>query len=337
MENEEEHLAWDDPRLGVRREPEWIAKRRRLQSWWRQHELGAEPGMIPGRRFPVGNQIDAAAVELVPDLNFLTPEAYEHAVERVSAVQTDAGTIDADRLFRNLLSSMPMCFNVFGSLRASIPAFTTLFQQAFVPEIEVASVDRVECEWSPRPKRSFLDDNTAFDAAVWFTAADGRRCLLGVEAKYTDSFSERTYDDGQYRTVTAESGWFVVEGTFDRLKRSKTSNQLWRNMLLAASMESPRAGKQRVDWAGAAVLCLATDNGGRKALAELEPLLTEKGKDRLRLVTLEDLVATAGQVDDLSDWAETFRRRYLADPATLTAPAQTRVAKALAEAAPSST
>ncbi|OWY61445.1 hypothetical protein B7486_63745, partial [cyanobacterium TDX16] len=250
MTDEDEQLAWDDPRLGVKREPEWIAKRRRLQSWWREHELGASPGLLAGRRFPVGNQLDPEAVALVPDLNFLTKAAYEHALERVDAVHAEAGTIEADRLFRNLLSSMPMCFNVFGSLRASMPAFTTLFQQVFVPEIEVASVEKVVCEWAPRPKRSFLDDNTAFDAAIWFTDGDGRRCLLGVEAKYTDSFSERTYDDGQYRTVTAESGWFVVEGTFDQLKRSKTSNQLWRNMLLAASMELPRAAKSRVDWAG---------------------------------------------------------------------------------------
>jgi hypothetical protein len=220
-----------------------------------------------------------------------------------------------------------MCFNVFGSLRASMPAFTTLFQRVLVPEIGVASVEDVVCEWSPRPKRSFLDDNTAFDAAVWFTDADGRKCLLGVEAKYTDSFSERTYDDGQYRTVTAECGWFVVEGTFDRLKKSKTSNQLWRNMLLAASLELPRAGKSRVDWAGVAVLCLATDNGAKKAQAELEPLLTDKGKDRLRIVTLEDLVAKAAEIDDVSEWAEQFRRRYLADPKTLTAPAQTRLAQ----------
>jgi hypothetical protein len=330
MANHEGELTWDDPRLGVKREPEWIAKRRRLQSWWREHELGARPALIAGRRFPVGNQLDPADVELVPDLNFLTSAAFEHAQERARVVLEEAGTLDADRLSRNLLSSMPLCFNVFGSLRDDLPTFASLFRQAFVAE--ATDVRKVQCEWSPRPKRSFLDDNTAFDAAVWFTDAHGRRCLLGVEAKYTDSFSEQTYAYEQYRAATADSGWFV-EGTFEQLSRSKASNQLWRNLLLAASMESDRAGNQRVDWAGIAVLCLATDHGAKKALAEVEPLLTDVGKDRLRLVTLEDLVEQASGIDATADWAETFRRRYLADPATLVAPDQTRIDRALAEAA----
>ena len=306
-------LSWDDPRLGVKREAPWIAKRRLLQSWWREHELHAAPAMVPRRRFPVGNQIDPADVADDRSLNFLNEAAHQHAEARAVEVQAEAGTLDSERLFGNLLSSMPLCFNIFGALRDE-PAFLPLVQQLFAPT--AVSVDAVVCEWRPRPKIDFLDDNTAFDAAIWFTDDQGRSCLLGVEVKYTDSFSTKLYGYVPHRDATLASGWFA-EGTFEQMSRSVPANQLWRNLLLAASLESSKAKAHRVQWAGVVVLSLAADHGAAKAIAEVEPLLVDGAKDRLRRVTLEDLVATAAGHEDLAAWADLFRRRYLAEPKTL--------------------
>jgi len=107
--------------------------------------------------------------------------------------------------------------------------------------------------------------------------------------------------------------WLHIE----QMSRSVPANQLWRNLLLAASLESSKAKAHRVQWAGVVVLSLAADHGAAKAIAEVEPLLVDGAKDRLRRGTLEDLVATAAGHEDLAAWADLFRRRYLADPKTL--------------------
>jgi transposase len=45
---------------------------------------------------------------------------------RAEQVLKDGGTLDRDRLLRNLLSSMPLCFNLFGQLDAERLAATFL-------------------------------------------------------------------------------------------------------------------------------------------------------------------------------------------------------------------
>jgi Transposase, Mutator family/PD-(D/E)XK nuclease superfamily len=113
---------------------------------------------------------------------------------------------------------MPLAFNVFGALGAH-PEFICLFRRVF--DNRAIAIEDVTCEWSPRPKGLYLSDNTAFDAAVRYLDADGHRCLLGVEVKYTEPFSTTVYDEGRpYRTLTRTSGWFrpgaYVTGTSTR-------------------------------------------------------------------------------------------------------------------------
>ena len=124
-------------------------------------------------------------------LNFLTPGVASYAEERIQGVRRAAGTLDADRLRRNMLSSMPLCFNLFGFLRLHRDLAAQVLGQ--VLNLDIARLDDgdgiagIEVEWAP-PRARHLGDRTAFDAVVAYRTGDGRRGFLGVETKYTEPF-----------------------------------------------------------------------------------------------------------------------------------------------------
>lgn len=85
-------------------------KARLLQSKYRV-EMGEAEGVGPMRtsKRKYGNMISGGELS---GKNFLMKETFEYAKERVDKKKTDE-TIDGFRLFNNLLSSMPMAFNLF--------------------------------------------------------------------------------------------------------------------------------------------------------------------------------------------------------------------------------
>ena len=243
-----------------------------------------------------------------PGLNFVDEAAFDHAERRAVEVQAEGGTLEAGRLRHNMLSSMPMCFNLFGMVRetpdARLPFVTSLFDPV------ATEVEMIECEWTPRLPEATISDRTAFDAAIITRRSDGSRHLIGVETKYTESFSptrygapDRPQDAGRYRDVHVSSGWFDPS-SHDRLTAS-TTNQLWRNCLLAAAAE--RAGE--FDSANVAVVALGDDPGATKAIAGVTEAMTDPS--RCRLVSLEQITGVTKQVPQLVDWSSEFERRYL--------------------------
>ena len=72
------------------------------------------------------------------------------------------GTLEPTRLKKNMLSSMPVCFNLFGALRGE-PGLLELIRTTLDPE--ATSIVRVDCEWAPPPAEA-LSDKTAFDAVT---------------------------------------------------------------------------------------------------------------------------------------------------------------------------
>ena len=85
---------------------------RRHQGWYRDHVLGVPYGRGPNRRQgkPLGNMLTKASAEL--GLNFLTWGIFEVAKRRIDK---GTGAVDPYRLLHNMLSSQPMCFNLFGN------------------------------------------------------------------------------------------------------------------------------------------------------------------------------------------------------------------------------
>lgn len=293
--------SWDSAELRVASDSARVARYRAHQSRFREEHLKVGPGPRPGRPDAlVGSALAPSDVEQTPSLNFIDDEASRHAVERAAAVQAEAGTLETDRLFHNLLSSMPMCFNLFGALGV-VPGFVELVRRVFDREAE--RVIDVVCE--VRPTRS-LRDRTAFDAIVHYEDGSGARRFLAIETKYTEPFSPTVYDTATYREVTERCGWFRPRAA-DALVASAT-NQLWRGLMLAALVESETGSVGRY-----IVVAPADDTAAAIAATSVASHLVDPA--RLRLVTLEDIVAAAASIDDEQSraWASAFSRRYLLD------------------------
>ena len=290
--------SWADPRLHIASDSARTARYRALQSWYREKVLGVPPGRDRRGRVIASMLPEEVLVER-PGLNFITPEAAAYASERAGDVLRTGGTLDEDRLRRNMLSSMPMCFTIFGSLRYH-PELGVLVSGVF--DLEVSSVDGVECEWAPE-RTAHLNDRTAFDAFVTYRDPAGRRCFLAVETKYTEPFSQKEYDSDLYRQVTAGSGYFR-EGASEHLI-GRATNQMWRMTMLAASM----LHRGEFEAGAVRVLSLADDRHARTAVEGVRAQVVDEAL--VKFVSLEKLVEAASDHDGLRTWSRDFATRYL--------------------------
>ena len=294
-------LPWNDPSLVVASDPPRRAMRRRLQGWWREHRLGLPPGRDAGGIIR-NNLLPQKALLAHPVANFLAPEIAAYVQERVPMVLAGGGTLDEDRLWRNLLSSMPMCFNLFGMLRAfPEPASRVLSVATGLP---IHEVEEIDVEWIPDGGHP-LGDRTAFDALVTYRDGQGRRGFLGIETKYTEPFSQRVYDKARYREVTSWPEAGFVPGAAERLKQADT-NQLWRNSLLAVAVRRELG----FDFGAVWVVALADDPHVEAALSTFEGLHSDPSQ-LVRSTSLEDLVSAAEAEPAFVEWSADFTRRYL--------------------------
>ena len=167
---------------------------RRHQSGYRTHLLRVPCGVgpKPTSTTQYGNMLTLADGKA--GRNFLTPEIADVARARVAE---GVGAVEPFRLFHNMLSSQPMCFNLFGPLVRDTGLAARLLP-TLVPEQD-AEVTRVVLEWAPEPATAYLGDRTAFDAFIEYRTPDHRLHALGIETKLTESFSAKVYDREEYR------------------------------------------------------------------------------------------------------------------------------------------
>lgn len=117
-----------------------------------------------------------------------------------------------------------------GSLESSLPIFRSLF------EADATRITDITCEWAPKAPAARIGDRTAFDATVRYQAGD-ERSFVGIETKYTEPFSAKSYPGKVDESVTERSSWFsVTPGAIQRL-RSSATHQPWRNVVLARQLE----------------------------------------------------------------------------------------------------
>src|SRR5690349_299748 len=92
----------------------WRRAARRHQSNWRE-ERGYPRGNLRPRDCSTRSLGSRLQLEFARKggANFLTPQSCMAAVDRMAKTQR-LETLDKDRLWSDLLSSMPLCFNLFG-------------------------------------------------------------------------------------------------------------------------------------------------------------------------------------------------------------------------------
>ena len=284
------------------RDNRFTARMRLHQSWYRAEVLKVGWGTGPG---PNGKR--ELGSMLLPDdgaggQNFLTPQILDVARRRMA---DKTGTVDEYRLRHNMLSSQPMCFNLFGHLELNLDLATRTFA-ALDPDVQ-----RVTCvlmEYAPEPAADHLNDRTAFDAFVAYERRGGGKGFFGIETKLTEKFSQKEYDTPAYRR------WLEVPGapwrleTADELPRM-AHNQLWRNHLLAYSLQHL---SEEYATGTVAVVGHPLDLELTQTIAGYRALLKEP--DCLRVWTVADVVEAAShavQTDLDRDWLEAFKVRYL--------------------------
>ena len=211
---------------GIPREDDKKKRVRIHQGWWRRNVLNVLPGL-----HPINNKKDICNTILngkISELNYLTPNSAKAVIQTLNE-RTDSskGLIDEDRLYNNLLSSQPLCFNFFGELMAD-KTFGLNILKSWWPEL--TELKSVLFEYAP--KECYTKDNSAFDIA-FEVAIEDKIGLIGLECKYTDSFSTKEYDKPAYKTIFDLSSSF--KGDYNTLKSSRY-NQLFRNQLIAESL-----------------------------------------------------------------------------------------------------
>lgn len=288
-------------------------RERRRQSEYRDQVLGLPPG-TSRRGQTLGNYLPADDKRS----NFLSAEAADYAVRRAAEVPSEGGQLEPTRLFTNMLSSMPLCFSVFGHLRAHPAAAISVLNTvlgldlAELTSVDVGGrrIDGIECEWAP-DRRDHLNDRSAFDAVIAALRSDGRSQLIAVETKYVDSFSRDPANqaaDDKYEAFCRQFG--MEGGAFDRL-RGHATRQLLRNVLLTESVR--RGGNDLGPGFDEAITLVLARDDDQPARAAVDTVRAQRGDmvTDVRFAGHADLAEAAAGIEDLRDWAEGFRRRYV--------------------------
>jgi hypothetical protein len=225
-------------------DPEMSSFKRRArlqQALWRESkgfEIGTQP-MRPKVGLstrPLGSRISLSYAR-ESNANFLNEKVLKAVRYRIEHPEPHQ-MIDQDRLFSDLLSSMPMCFNLFGSYHGDLNAADHAVH-SWWPDVP-GKVCAVHFEWSPGRllKGEYLENRSAFDVAFELALADGTRGIVGVETKYhEDCKREKPPQDDRlrrYKEVTDKSSIFTPEAFSTIL--GTDLQQIWLDHLLALSM-----------------------------------------------------------------------------------------------------
>lgn len=284
---------------------EFQRRARLLQAIWRE-ERGYPVGRYrPPRRAErtMGSLLDKDwAKESLA--NFLTPRIAETVHEEVLGPHRDRQKVyKQPRIFDNLLSSQPLCFNLMAELKPDLGLATKVFRDLMGEEL--CEVTRIEFEYSPqRWSTRYTNDGSAFDVFIEFTTPNGRLGFVGLEAKYHEPLTgERDNGNPLYPQRAKEMACFLPE-SLEHLTQSSL-RQVWRDHLLAGAM-------MMADGYETATFVLLRPRGSTvwsRAAADYRRCLSNQAT--FAELLLEDVVAALRRHTD-AEWVQMFHDRYLA-------------------------
>lgn len=307
-------------------------KHRVHQGLWRSNHAGWPAGPPQNdprvrRRYPTlpnwlaeshdGQQVQDAGV------NLMSPEARAYARERLLVLSRIDGKAEEDRLWRNLLSSQPLAFSIAGHLRRhESSAVAVLAALTKLPVRSLARLDPgpgmwqdyrldgIEAEWFP-PRAEHTGDMSGCDIATGLALDDGRRVLVTIEVKYTDSFSPRPVEWARYQKHLTSLG--LDEDATSALVEAGCS-QVLRQVMVTESVRraglAPGLGADSQVDAGLAVVLAREDD--RRARAVVEALDEAVGtRIPVQFWSHRQLLEEAATIEALGEWAREMSLRYL--------------------------
>lgn len=234
--------------------------------------------------------------------NYLTDGIRDVVRAEVVDSTASAGKLFArPRIFNDLLSSQPMCFNLFGELQRDLDLATRALQ-ALQPDLE--RVSAIRFEYSPgRGDPVYTGDRSAFDVFVEYESNDGRSSFLGIELKYHESLGDRpSSHKPRYDELAGLMGCF--DSAASARLRARPLQQIWRDHLLAGSLLA--AG----DFERGRFVFLYPSRNDRCAAAIADYTSTLSDATTFAAWTLESVVRAIASVTD-AKWVRAFSERYL--------------------------
>ncbi len=169
--------------------------------------------------------------------NYLTENIKQLVTDTVINAKKDRAVISEPRIWNNLLSSQPLCFNLFGELHYNLELATKYFKQLFPTRID--NVTSVKFEYSAgRGNKEYTGDHSAFDAFVEYLK-DNKKGFIGIEVKYSESLKEETKEkanetflkhEKEYRHLTTEK---IFKTNAIEIVKQIPLSQIWRDHLLS--------------------------------------------------------------------------------------------------------
>lgn len=280
---------------------DFSAYARLLQSKWRDKKGFPE--------LKLGNFIDAEFAKTSKS-NFLTENIRNLVMQEVANAKKTGGLIGEPRIWNNLLSSQPLCFNLFGELHFDLDLATKYFQRLFPNRLD--TVTAVKFEYSPgRGDKKYIGDHSAFDVFVEYTKGD-KTGFIGIEVKYAESLKEETKDKAnknfkeQYATLTNTCGLFKTDSV-DFLRQPPLS-QIWRDHLLCISTI------QDYDEGFFVFLFPSKNSNCQKGVDDYKHYLSFDNDEQNCFYPryLDDFINTLTYIST-ADWIKELKLRYLGD------------------------
>ncbi|HEY5536084.1 MAG TPA: hypothetical protein VIL99_14255 [Ignavibacteria bacterium] len=268
------------------------------QGWWRTYVLDELPGMHPTKA--TENICNTILNGQQSNKNFLTKNTIS-TVEKTLSTRDGSSLcmIEEDRLFNNLLSSQPLCFNFFSELSINKNIGLKLLQY-YYPEL----TELINVYFEYAPPENYTNDNTAFDVAFEVMAGT-KSGIIGWECKYTDNFSTYEYDKPEYRELYSKSKSF--RGAYEELANSRT-NQLFRSQLIAEGLLQ----NKKYEFVFTGLFCHQDDINAIKTANDFSELLNFDNIN-FRVVTYPEFIKCMQMLDidwSLREWSMLLWARY---------------------------
>ncbi len=290
-----QHLAWERNSDTT----DFQRRARLLQALWREASnlpVGTLKGLPRGAMLEMPFAQECLA-------NYLTP-TIRGVVERevLDRKRSKGKVFGRPRIFANLLSSQPLCFNLFGEMAEDLDLATAVLRD--LTGGAVARVLGIEFEHSPgRGDTTYTGDRSAFDVFIQYEPARGGRGFIGIEVKYHEGLGDKeAAHRDRYDEVAAAMGVFRADRLRD-LKR-RPLEQIWRDHLLMGAMKAVDGYDE------GQFVFLYPEGNGRCADAVAAYRGCLKDAATFDAWTLEEFVGALRRHCH-EDWVEALHARYL--------------------------
>jgi len=286
----------------VRTDNAFQRRARLLQALWREQK-----GLPVGthRDKPLGSRLDSKHAR--ETLSNFASDAIRDAVRfTLGEGRGEGQLIDEDRLYTNLLSSQPLCFNLFGEPSRDLDLATRMFQRLVVNEhyeSPIARVTGILFEHSPgRSDARFSGDRSAFDVFVTYESTSKKRGFLGIEVKYHEGLTDPAAEHrSRYGEIADHRGCFVADRS---ALKQRPLQQIWRDHLLCGAMLASDLGYDE----GTFVFLAPRENVAcSRAVASYRKHLTRQ--DSFAHWTFDEIYGFCDY--ELAPWATELVDRYL--------------------------